>query len=465
MSRRTTAGVGWRRYSQASPNHRVAWMITIARVLLAGGEEAKLFGVQQVLASAGHEVVHAPTLDETLCRVAGGDVDVVVLAHELSDALARVVSAQCGGTAAIIAVTERPTASRVRDALHAGASDVVDASAEEHVLLAAVERAAREAQLRRDLAMLRARIGDVSQQSLIGRSGGMSHVRELIGRAAGSRVPVLITGEAGTGKDVVARLIHDLSDRAARPFTTVRCADGDQTSLERELFGLASAEGGRPRAGLLERCSGGTVVLEDASALSTHLRAGLTRASLARVVQRIGAADSVTVDVRLILVVRTGRDADNASVVDALLDAFHATLVDVPPLRERRSDVPMLVQHFRRRLATEQGLELPPMSPDEMLPLLGHEWSGNVRELEHWVERALLTTRAEQTQASGQLAGIDLSVAQATLEQLERAYILHVLDREAGHQSRTAVRLGIDRRTLYRKLKQYRTGVAADHLT
>jgi two-component system, NtrC family, response regulator HydG len=105
------------------------------------------------------------------------------------------------------------------------------------------------------------------------------------------------------------------------------------------------------------------------------------------------------------------------------------------------------------------------MSPDEMLPLLGHEWSGNVRELEHWVERALLTTRAEQTQASGQLAGIDLSVAQATLEQLERAYILHVLDREAGHQSRTAVRLGIDRRTLYRKLKQYRTGVAADHLT
>ena len=135
---------------------------------------------------------------------------------------------------------------------------------------------------------------------------------------------------------------------------------------------------------------------------------------------------------------------------------FNAMLIDVPPLRERRSDIPSLVHHFRRRLALEQGIELPPMSSDDMLPLLGREWSGNVRELAHWVERSALAPRTERPHAGARLSGIELRDAQVTLEELERAYILHVLECEGGHQSRAAVRLGIDRRTLYRKLKQYR---------
>lgn len=142
--------------------------------------------------------------------------------------------------------------------------------------------------------------------------------------------------------------------------------------------------------------------------------------------------------------------------VDELLHTFNAMLIDVPPLRDRRSDIPQLVHHFRRRLAAEQGIDLRPLSADDMLPLLGREWTGNVRELEHWVERATLVSRAEQAHGGAQLAGVEFGDAVATLEQLERAYILHVLAREAGHQSRTAERLGIDRRTLYRKLKQYR---------
>jgi DNA-binding NtrC family response regulator len=324
--------------------------------------------------------------------------------------------------------------------------------------------------------MLRARLGEASQQALVGRSAGMSRVRELIGRAAGSRVPVVISGEAGTGKDVVARLVHDLSERASRPFATVRCGGTDAESLARELFG--TTEGGSSRAGLLERVRGGTVVIEDASALSTALRARLSRVGLTRLTQRIGSEDSLPADVRLILVVRTGgtvgeaqiprraalaeddrasraRD-DDGRVVDDLLHAFNAMLIDVPPLRERRSDIPQLVHHFRRRLAAEQGIEPRPMSADDMLPLLGREWAGNVRELESWVERAALVSRAAQAQSGAQLAGVEFGEAQATLEQLERAYILHVLAREDGHQSRTAERLGIDRRTLYRKLKQYR---------
>jgi len=408
-------------------------------------------GLRRALESAGHTVSHAATLEEATRRVLASDFDVLVLTDGLEQSLERLVSARCGESAAIVVMAQRPTVEGVRDALRQGASDVVDAAAEDYVLLAAVERAARDGQLRRELSMLRARLGEASQQALVGRSGGMAHVRELVGRAAGSRMPVVIAGEAGTGKDVVARLVHDLSERASRPYATVQCGDVDQDALARELFG--TTEGGRSRAGLLERVRGGTVVLEDASSLSPSLRAQLSRVGLTRMTQRVGGADALPADVRLILVMRTEAGAKE---VDALLDAFNAMLIDLPPLRDRRSDIPQLVHHFRRRIALEQGINLPPLAADEMLPLLGREWTGNVRELEHWVERATLVSRAEQAQGGAQLAGIEFGDAQATLEQLERAYILHVLARESGHQSRTAERLGIDRRTLYRKLKQYR---------
>jgi DNA-binding NtrC family response regulator len=451
-------------------------MFTIARVLLAGGEERELMGLRRALESAGHTVSHAATLEEATRRVLGSDFDVLVLTDGLEQSLERLVSARCGESAAIVVMAQRPTVEGVRDALRQGASDVVDAAAEDYVLLAAVERAARDGQLRRELSMLRARLGEASQQALVGRSAGMAHVRELIGRAAGSRMPVVIAGEAGTGKDVVARLVHDLSERASRPYATVQCGDVDQDALARELFG--TTEGGSSRAGLLERVRGGTVVLQNASSLSPSLRAQLSRVGLTRLTQRVGGADALPADVRLILVVRTGvaemqiprlaalarddsrvaaltRDA-RGGPVDELLHVFNAMLIDLQPLRDRRSDIPQLVHHFRRRIALEQGITLPPLAADEMLPLLGREWTGNVRELEHWVERATLVSRAEQAQGGAQLAGIEFGDAQVTLEQLERAYILHVLARESGHQSRTAERLGIDRRTLYRKLKQYR---------
>jgi DNA-binding NtrC family response regulator len=426
-------------------------MFTIARVLLAGGEEEGLRELRQALESAGHTVSHAATLEDAMKRVLANDFEVLVLTDGVEKSLGRLVSARCGESAAIVAMMERPTVDAVRDALRQGASDVVDASAEPYVLLAAVERAARDGQLRRELSMLRARLGEASQRALIGRSAAMAHVRELIGRAAGSRMPVVIAGEAGTGKDVVARLVHDLSERASRPYAMVRCSEVEQESLARELFG--TTDGGSSRAGLLERVRGGTVVLEDASSLSHALRAQLSRVGVTRLTQRVGGTDSLPADVRLILVVRREGSGEG---IEELRNAFNAMLIDVPALRERRSDIPQLVHHFRRRLAHEQGADLRPMSADDMLPLLGREWTGNVRELEHWVERATLASRAEQAQSGAQLAGIEFGEAQATLEQLERAYILHVLAREGGHQSRTAERLGIDRRTLYRKLKQYR---------
>jgi DNA-binding NtrC family response regulator len=236
----------------------------------------------------------------------------------------------------------------------------------------------------------------------------------------------------------------------------VRCA-ADPTELEVELFGRGGADGARSRAGLLESARGGTVVLEDALSLSAGLRAQLARASATQTSQRVGAKDSHSLDVRLVLTTTVSPSESDAVSLEDLMGCFRALIIDVPPLRERRSDIPQLVQHFRQRLATEQGMDVTPLPPDAMLSLLGREWPGNVRELERWVEgRAPSAGPAPRDVAADGLPVLDLSNAQATLEQLERVYILHVLAFESGHQSRTAVRLGIDRRTLYRKLKQYR---------
>jgi DNA-binding NtrC family response regulator len=313
---------------------------------------------------------------------------------------------------------------------------------------------ARDGRLARELAMLRARVGDVAQRALVGRSPAIAHVREHVGRAASSRVPVLVTGEPGAGKRVVARLIHDLSERTAGPFVTVPCAGADPDALERELFG--GGEGARARA--LDEARGGTVVLQDATALPIALRARLARAAATGALNDAVGSDADPTDARIVLVARTLRSESDAQAMESLIGAFNAAVIDVPPLRERRSDIPQLVQHFRRNLAAASGLELAPLAPEELLPLLGREWPGNVRELEQWVERHALGTTAGPAQAEGDaLRGVELGSSQATLEQLERAYIMHVLALESGHQSRTAARLGIDRRTLYRKLKQYRS--------
>ena len=432
-------------------------MLTTARVLVAGSDERTLQTLQQVLESAGHLVSRSSSTEDAARRIGAGEIDVAVLGADALTMLERLVEAQCGGAPTSFVALGAMSAAQTRAVLRAGVSDVVDPASGEHAVIMAVERAAREGELKRELAMLRARVGEAARLALVGRSAAMGRVRELVGRAAASRAPVLVTGESGVGKDVVARLVHDLSERAPRPLVTVLCAMGDADALELELFGRAGGSGGRARAGLLEEARGGTIVLDDAAALPGVLQAQLVHASATHSARRVGGSETIPIDARLVLILRTNGTAADAEAIDDLRTRFNAMVIDVPPLRDRRSDIPQLVQHFRQRQAMEHGLDLPPLSPDEMLPLLGREWAGNVRQLEHWVERNSLATHAEQPRAdAGPLPGVELGTSPITLEQLERAYIFHVLALESGHQSRTAVRLGIDRRTLYRKLKQYR---------
>lgn len=433
------------------PNH--------TRVLVVDGEGTEATGLRHLLSAAGYEISHAPTTERAVAQLERAGADVVLLALELVGLPGVAQLAGVAGGAQLVLLVTKDEHGAGRAALRLGAFDLVRRGDDIDTLFFAVERAAQEGLLRREVAMLRARVSDVAAESLIGRSSAMTRVRELIGRAAASRMTVLVTGEAGTGKDVVARLVHDLSDRAGRPYVTVSCGGVDAEVLEADLFGAAKSDDAPARRGLFEEARGGTLVLDDITEMAPELRARLAQVLAERSVRRVGANDVVPVDVRLVLTARVRAEDDSPLGADDAIGRLNVLPIALPPLRERRSDVPQLVEHFRTRLARETKSELPPLASDAMMGLLGHQWPGNVRELEHWVERAAFASGQARTpvRANAQDVGTFGDLADAlTLEALERRYILHVLEQEEGHQSRAAERLGIDRRTLYRKLKQYR---------
>lgn len=431
-------------------------MASAIRVHIIDPDAARGQGLRNLLTTAGYDASSVGCAPD-IHALERAPIEIVLLV----DPAAADVSLALG-TAGDVAVVVRLFSATVSAELatRAGAHEVVLPGAGIDAVFSAVERASRHIRMQRELSLLRARVSDHAVRTLVGKSSSMLQLRELVGRAAASHRTVLITGEAGSGKDVVARLIHDLSDRSSRPFVRVRCANVPADMLEVELFGTAAGTDQMGRQGLLETARGGTVVLDECVALPQSLRDRVARAIVQRAAARVGDDTSVSMDVRMILSVRDRDDARRGSAGEALLNGVSVLPIVVPPLRERRSDIPLLVRHFRERVAAERGLVTRELSADAMMSLLAQQWPGNVRELEHRVERDAYPTTSERpsiTTPSFDTSALGIPAdATWTIEQVERRYILHVLELEDGNQSRAADRLGIDRRTLYRKLKEYR---------
>jgi DNA-binding NtrC family response regulator len=356
------------------------------------------------------------------------------------------------------------------EAMRLGARDYLLKPLSAEDVLRVVDRELTDLSVRRELRRLRSSAADRRLASIVGKTPAMQRVFRLIERVAPTRASVLVTGETGTGKELVARAVHDLSPRSEKPFIAVNCSAIPSTLLEAELFGhvRGSFTGAvQSRKGLIEEAAGGTLFLDEISTLSEDVQVKLLRVLEDRRVQRVGSNAPVAVDFRLVAASNT----DLAALVQAgrfredlffRLDVFP---IPVPPLRERTDDIPLLAAHFMGRFAQEHGIEAPRLSPLTVSRMMAYEWPGNVRELENYIERSVIMYPGSNTfpfdlprsaSHDGATALGRAVEGEWTMERLEREYLLAALEHHRWQQGAVAEMLGINRRTIYRKLKQYR---------
>lgn len=418
----------------------------------------------EVVADAGYEVTTFATADDAAAALASQEeADLVitdlVLPGMRGQQLLREVRAHRPELNVII-ITAFGAIDSAIELVKAGAHDYLTKPFGSDELLLAIERALEESRLRREVARARRGRPD-APPGFIGASRAMQEVYALIARAGPSNLPVLVTGESGTGKELVARGLHHASGRKA--FVAVNCAALPENLLESELFGHvrgAFSGADRDKPGLFEAADGGTLFLDEVAELPAPLQPKLLRALEAGEVRRVGATTAHSIDVRIIAA--TNRDIEQR-VNDGLfrtdlywrLNVLH---IHMPPLREHPADIPLLAEHFAAGRS---------IAPDAMALLSAHGWPGNVRELRNTIERAAaLSTTGEihpddlpprvQEAASTASRVAQASRRQLPLRELERDYILEVLRSTGGNKSRAAEILGLDRKTLYRKLEEYR---------
>ena len=359
-------------------------------------------------------------------------------------------------------------------AIRAGVYDFLTKPLDIDVVALALERAVGHRALRREVETLRRVVAETRGfEELVGSSPSMLALYELLERAAPSEASVLVTGESGTGKEVVARALHQRSQRAKGPFVPVNAAALPDNLLESELFGHekgAFTDARSARAGLFVKASGGTLFLDEIADLPIALQPKLLRALQERKVRPVGADNEVEVDVRI--VAATNRDLEAAveerRFREDLFYRINVIHVAVPPLRARGGDVLLLSQHFLERFAAQGQKRLSGFSDAAAARLLEYPWPGNVRELSNCIERAVALTRGSHID-DGDLpdkvrdyrghhvlvTGDDPSEL-VSLEEVERRYIERVIEATHGNQSQAARILGLDRKTLHRKLEQYR---------
>jgi DNA-binding NtrC family response regulator len=319
----------------------------------------------------------------------------------------------------------------------------------------------------RELNLLRDRVGrHAAARQFIASSQAMQDVLELAARVAPLDTTVLVYGESGTGKEFIVRLIHDQSPRAAAPFVSINCAALTETLLESELFGhVRGAFTGavRDKAGLFEVAGHGTIFLDEIGEVAPTIQAKLLRALQEREIRRVGAERNLKVHARV--VAATNRDlraaVDAGTFREDLYFRLGAFVITVPPLRDRREDIPPLVHQFMRRAASRMKKDVQSISADAMTALMNHRWPGNVRELEHAVERAVILANhpnirvrdlpPEVTQKSRPRPGEET----LDLREQERASIERALERFGGNRRRAAEALKISTVTLWRRMKQY----------
>ena len=453
-------------------------------VLVVESGEFARHRLKAVLRARDREIYLVSTGEEALEALYAVSPDLILVGLELADlpgVRAVDVFLQRAPGVPVIAVAETPTVFGAVEALRHGAADYLGLQEDEGVLLASAERALQEARSTRALERVRQEVRDqYGFNQLLTQSPRMLQVFDEIRAVARTDATTLIRGETGTGKELVSRAIHERSARRDQPFIAVNCGAFTESLLESELFGheKGSFTGaiGR-REGLFEMADGGTLFLDELGETSLNVQVKLLRVLEDMTFRRVGGRDQVRVNVRIVA-------ATNVELEQAVRDGrfrqdlyFRLSIfpITLPPLRQRREDIPLLMRHFLDEIAEEYTLEPPVVASEAMQGILAYGWPGNVRQLRAMCERWVITRsgqRLEREHLSRDITGDrDVASAAGALhvdesvplkdnldrvgQQVERIYLYKALKHCAGHLGKTAEFAGITRRTLYTKMKQY----------
>ena len=426
-----------------------------------------------------HEVTAFADPVEALQRVAAGAFDAVVTDLKMPrlDGVGLLRELRAGGSEVpVVLMTAYGTVDTAVEAMNLGAYDYIQKPFEADEICLLVDRAIQHGRLQRQNEALRRSLADWHESHrLIGRSEAIAHVRRQIEQVAASHATVLVTGESGTGKELVARAVHAAGPRASQAMLCLNCAALSGELLASELFGHergAFTGADRTRKGRFELADGGTLLLDEISEISMSLQAKLLRVLQERQFERVGSSVTRTVDVRVIAT--TNRNLREWIAAKRFRDDLYFRLsvlpIHLPPLRDRREDIELLVDYFAERLGRREGRRRLRFSREAVDLLRQYDWPGNVRELENVCERACVLADASTVTAemiAPWLAGVGRQAEHKLgplrpghlIEDAERDLIEQMLAKFNGHRQRTAEALGIGVRTLTLKLKKYRQEV------
>jgi two-component system response regulator HydG len=448
-----------------------------ARILVAEDDPEMLSLVTEHLQEQGYAVVGASRGGEAVALLRGGEFDLLLTDLRMPDVDGMEVlqaAKERQPDLPVVLITAFGTIETAIQAIRRGAYDYVTKpfALEEISLL--VHKALEDRRLREENRRLREEVaGRYRLHNLLGSSPGMQSVFALIRQAAPGDANVLITGESGTGKELVAKALHYNSPRNQRPFVPINCAAVPAGILESELFGhVKGAFTGalRARRGLFREAEGGTLFLDEIADMAPELQAKLLRSIEDRAVRPVGSDEVIPVDLRI--VAATNKDLvariQEGSFREDLYYRLAVIPIHLPPLRERREDIPLLAEHFLRRAAASAGKTVQGFSHEAMASLLRHPFPGNVRELENVIERAVTLAAGGPIRPESLLLDTALApapsalLAQAarrpTLDELTAEYVALVLREVGGDKDKAAQVLGVSKRTLYRWQRQETPG-------
>ena len=452
------------------------------KILIVDDDPGHLTTLKTITKSWGYTVETANDGVVAVDMVKSGPVDLILMDVRMTnmsgiEALGQIKD--YNPSIPVIIMTAYSSVESAVEALKSGAYDYLIKPLDFEVLKLTIERASDHAGLKEENRALKEHLrSDYDIANIIGRSQPMKKLMDMMSMVAPSEATVLITGESGTGKELIARSLHFNSPRKEKPLVVVNCASITETLLESELFGHekgAFTGADKRREGRFMQANHGTIFLDEIGETSPTMQAKLLRVLQEKEVQRVGSEETIKVDVRIVAATNRNLEADvaNGRFREDLFYRLNVMNLNVPPLKERQEDIPLFAQHFLNKFADKNRKTVKGFVPLAVDMLLNYDWPGNVRELENAIERAVILLTGEHITekqlplnitkkypdlSTSPIAAAPVMDGTRSMEEIEKEAILATLKASGGNKSETARRLGITRKTLHNKLKNYGLG-------